>query len=661
MNVFQSCEHIRVALEGFEPQRDQEVFVRDYATGSAMPDPPGFVDYNSPDAVPSASARITSRPANFARQSQRQRTGGAPLVPPAPAPGSEDLAMNQAGIGSAGGGYANGASSPPAPPHQAPPAAAPSRQLQQTTTGAGSQYRAPPAPADPDAEPIGPNSATMLKIGNQAYPVDLGTDPQQAQGMVRAKSPMVPNGRVGDEMDPLRQQMAALRTGDGGAGPAPAASSGSARRNSVYNPQPQAQQQALAQRNQTGAGSGLGLPNGADAAAARNRDYRNSAEFIVGAYPASPNSGGSATSGVPRANFMLPPSQGGDGVAEEVVRDYGQSFPGERRLSRQNSRRSSFVGHSPNPSVSGHSQLQSPSPQPNQTPRQGRPVSREGHAGIGANGRSASPGIPISRAASPALHPQQTGPAHRPSHTPSASTNSIGIALDPSGKVAVDAMADPYLRQQQQQAPQRQPSQSQNWQQQQQQQQQQQAPPNQRRSSFNAPPPQGQMVPYGAPPPGPSPTYAAPPPAQQAPPPLQQYPQQVQRQPTSYQPSPYAQPAYAPPPPPPQQQQPAYQPPPQQYQPPPQQQQQQQQYRPTHQSQSSQYSQYGGGYQQRAPSPQPMAVAPRSPSPQPPSQAMAPPTGQYTEDGKPVLFYGSSLCRLFSAPHTHLSLSQGLV
>jgi hypothetical protein len=37
-----------------------------------------------------------------------------------------------------------------------------------------------------------------------------------------------------------------------------------------------------------------------------------------------------------------------------------------------------------------------------------------------------------------------------------------------------------------------------------------------------------------------------------------------------------------------------------------------------------------------------MAVAPRAPSPQPPAGMAAPPTGQYTEDGKPVLFYGSS-------------------
>jgi hypothetical protein len=615
-----------------------------------MPDPPGFVDYNSPDAIPSASARATTRPANFTRQSQRQRPGGAPLAPPAPAPAPEEPPVNQAGLGSAVGAAlernpttatrrdpyanANGTSKPTSPASNAP-----SRQGQP----AGSSYRPAAAPADHDAEPIDPNSKTMLKVGNNAYAVDLGTDPQMQQGQARSKSPMAPNGRVGDETDPLRQQMAALRTGEPGSAAGPGA--GSARRNSVY-----AAQQQPVQRNQTGAAAGLGLPNGAEAA--RNRDFRNSAEFVVGAYPSSPNSGGTSPGGAPQASFMLPPSQRGDSVAEDVVREYGQAFPGERRLSRQNSRRSSYVGHSPNPSISGQSQLRNPSPQPGQTPRQGRPVSREGHAGIGANGRSASPGIPISRSASPVIAAQQTGAAGRmvsPTGSyggaphappPSVTPNSVGIALDPSGKVAVDAMADPYLRQQQQQQPpQRQQSQSQGW-----------AQPQtqsnvQRRGSFNAPPPQqgppGQMVPYGAPPPGPSPTYAAPPPpTAQVPPPPQQYQQPVQRQ-QAYQPSPYAQPSYAPPAPP--QQQVYQQPPPQpqQYQPPP----QQQQYRPTHQSQSSQYSQYGG-YQQRAPSPQPMAVAPRSPSPQPPAPMSAPPTGQYTEDGKPVLFYGSS----FSLP-----------
>ena len=33
----QSCERLRLALESFEPEKDQEGFVRYYGTGNAMP------------------------------------------------------------------------------------------------------------------------------------------------------------------------------------------------------------------------------------------------------------------------------------------------------------------------------------------------------------------------------------------------------------------------------------------------------------------------------------------------------------------------------------------------------------------------------------------------------------------------------------------------
>ena len=38
-----------------DTERDMENFVRDYGTGNAIYDPPQFVNYASPDAVPPAS------------------------------------------------------------------------------------------------------------------------------------------------------------------------------------------------------------------------------------------------------------------------------------------------------------------------------------------------------------------------------------------------------------------------------------------------------------------------------------------------------------------------------------------------------------------------------------------------------------------------------
>ncbi|KZV67505.1 hypothetical protein PENSPDRAFT_583806 [Peniophora sp. CONT] len=92
----ESCERLRLSLEQFEPERDQENFVTSYGTGNQIPDPPQFINYSSPDGALPASTRPTTRPAQFERESQRtnrpipsapqpQDDGPAPqAVPPPP-------------------------------------------------------------------------------------------------------------------------------------------------------------------------------------------------------------------------------------------------------------------------------------------------------------------------------------------------------------------------------------------------------------------------------------------------------------------------------------------------------------------------------------------------------------------------------------------------
>src|SRR5882762_7026687 len=87
---------MRLSLEQMEPEKDMENFVRDYGTGDAIPDPPAFVNYSSAEAVPSGSSRVTSRPAQFFRSTQRI----APLRQPPPPP--EEPFVNTAGIGAIG-------------------------------------------------------------------------------------------------------------------------------------------------------------------------------------------------------------------------------------------------------------------------------------------------------------------------------------------------------------------------------------------------------------------------------------------------------------------------------------------------------------------------------------------------------------------------------
>ncbi|EIN06419.1 hypothetical protein PUNSTDRAFT_105403 [Punctularia strigosozonata HHB-11173 SS5] len=652
VNDDESCEHMRLSLEQFEPERDMENFVRDYGTGNAIPDPPQFVNYTAQDAVPSSATRPTTHPAVFARSTQRTRSMMSSLPPNQP---DDPPAVNTAGVGAGGGKapsdtaltrsdttrtqpYANGtgagAGASPAPYSDLSRKPTMSSQAHQS----GSPYRS--SPADPDAEPIGHNSETMIKIGSNAYKVDLNKDPQaQGPNMGRPGSTPLQNGKpgVGDETDPLARQRDMLLN-----------SAGSTRRTHQSGQSKDLQRRPTRKGTADSALSPPGASSGAPSPGP-NRDYRNSAEVVVGAYPlpTSPSRSTSPNANPPSAAFMQPPRQATSPIpVESVVSNYEQSLPGERKsVNRSDSRQANYLGHSPQPSQ-------------NSNVERGRPVSRDGHAGVGANGRSRSPQpmqpLPISRSASPILAQQAvSGLSHRNSYIqpPAASgyqgggggpqrATSPNIALDASGKVVMDGMADRYAQQQrpQQQQPPPQPQ----WNQ---------PPPPppiqnpatvQRRTSYQ-PPPQNQP-PYGGPPPTAAPVGYGPPPGQQQP---------LQRQPTYGQPQ---QPPYGPPPPAPYQQ-PA--PPPQQavYTQP-----QMTGYAPQQPALQrgmsvggGYYNQQGYGHQQqpsqhstysyRAPSP--AAQVQRSPSPQPPPQPSAqqgpPPTGQYTEDGKPVLFYVKAL------------------
>lgn len=602
----ESCEKIRLSLEQFETEKDMENFVRDYGTGSSIPEPPPFINYTDPDAVMNSSSRPVSHPARFTRSTQRR--AGQQQAPP-PQPEDDEPPVNTAGRG-AGGGRAdtNGVSRS-------------QTQSRASTRGDGASVRRADTtsfrPAnEPHAEPIDPTSKTMIKIGENAYEVDPAQDPQQqGQGSRRQIQNGAPKPGVGDDSDPLARAMAELKTQAGTVRRMPTRKDTSeSRHGQAVGPG-----SSSSNVNLTAPQSSSNVNGGGSS---RDNRWRNSAEMVVGSYPLGASPSRSTSPHPPTAAFMnpnRPPSTVGDSglPVEDVLRDYQQSFPGERKsLSRQNSRRSSV---SQNMTDQGQ--------------RIGRPVSREVHAGIGAHGRSPSPGLPISRSASPALAhvndsrnsltspPSQVGRAGSTSSSNrgpqrATSPNPVGIALDPSGRVAMDSMADRYAAEQQRrQQPMHQSSLPP------------QQPPQQnsiRRTSTYVSPtnvPNGQHhLGYGIPP------------APTGPPP-----------PVNYQPPPHVHPSYGHP-------QQVYQPPPPQlYQPQP-----HMGYGntpadiqrgasvsygapPSHLQQPAGYGEYG----YRAPSP-----AARTPSPQPPSQMVPngpPPTNQYTEEGKPVLFYVKAL------------------
>ncbi|ETW74674.1 hypothetical protein HETIRDRAFT_447044 [Heterobasidion irregulare TC 32-1] len=661
----ESCEHLRLALEQFEPEKDQESFVRDYGTGDAMPDPPQFINYSIEGApLPSSSSKPTSRPAQFVRSSQRVNK---PLAAQPP-PNEEETLVNTAGVGAGGRG-----SMDPGPNRSQTQSRASTRAPPNGMNGNGGIPVSPSASSRPgtshtDRAPgmVDPTThKTMLKVGDNAYEVDLNKDPRQQQS---ARGSVSAATKVGDETDPMVKAMASLRSAAGTIKRGTADSQASSSPTKALTP-----------------------PTSASAAHNQSRDYRNSAELVVGAYPlAAGGSSRPSSPNPPTAALMQPPRQAPAPYVDAALEDYQQSFPGEiqQRRSRSNSRRESFNG----PPLQHQQQIQqqqqpSPGPQRNSSRGQAleRPVSREGHAGIGANGRSPSPSLrhptmqsSRPRSVSPAPGNNGMGGAsldYRDSYSSQQrphSRNSVGIALDQRGNVSMDSMAESYLQQQQRQQQQQQQQQQQPYQThaQQAQQQQLQAPSSQsvqRRTSMT----RGYSV-QQAPPPG---AYGAQQPhlqsqvyrAQQQ----QPSPARAPQQQLSYTQPPAHSPIYAPPPTHPYA---AAATPAQAFHPPP----PQQQYAPpppangalqrgmsasgaeyygvpAHQSYGSQAQQqqqlgYGGGYRSgspgpinRSPSPQPIALSQPHLGHAPHQQQVVPPTRQYTDDGRGVLFYVKAL------------------
>lgn len=309
--------------------------------------------------------------------------------------------------------------------------------------------------------------------------------------------------------------------------------------------------------------------------------------LLVGPPPSRPTSPG----GPPIPVHMLPPEQKASSPlpVESVLSTYQQALPGERRAS---------ISRSTSPAMAPtHTHSQSLGQNINRGNSIDRPLSREGFAGIGANGRSPSPGP------SPGTVPYNDPNANQNAFN-AAPAGNLGISLDESGRVTHDEMAEQYRYRQA------------------------------NNPSAQQPPRSG---PYGGPPRSPSVQMTSP----VGPPPSQSgY--------TGPSPAPYAQPPYGAPPPPPNgssvsrppsvwygQGQPGYGVPPQQG-------------APMNHMPSGQPMGYANGaapmgyHNTGFQDPNQMR---RSPSPAP----MSAPTGQWI-DGKPVLFYGE-ICIRVSVHH----------
>lgn len=410
-----------------------ENFVRDYGTGNSIPEPPVFVNYANTDAPPVSSTRVATRPANFSRSTQRvNRTAALP-----PDDEAYDDA-NHAGLGAGGSG---------GPSRSTPTDAAPlSRSATHKSTSPPSQANGVNGHVSPSREPqrrhstalvkpvshgdpVDPTvSNTQLVIGDRVWDVDPSKDPQQQKTSQARTSPPV------SEQDPLVKQMAELSTA-------------AARRNTIRRDGPPSSTES-----RKGTADSLSTPpTTTSPSSAAPRDFRNSAEVVVGSYPLAQSPSRSASPNPPIAALVAPPPpsippSASNIPVEQVVSGYSRPFPGEPR-----SRANSYVG---------------PPPIVNQNQEHGvsRPTSRAGYPGIGtqslvprptspAKGQGPNLGTvqPYNRGVPTAPNvPPGNGSLHRGmsvSHRPVTPTNPVGIALGPDGRVVHDMMVQSVRQQ----------------------------------------------------------------------------------------------------------------------------------------------------------------------------------------------------------------------
>ncbi|KAK7039169.1 formin-binding protein [Paramarasmius palmivorus] len=430
----ESCEKMRVSLEQVDTEKEMENFVLDFATGNAIQAPPQFINFNSPDAA--TSHQPSMRPANFVRSSQRAVSSqrGSPMPPS----DGEESGIEEGGepVNTAGRGAGNrnsgsqevaaltrqpsphspassvSASSarpptspqPPssstaysnASPHSPQPpssSSVPQSYQQQQLITRKPTTRVPP-PALPGEEPIDPTAETYIKVGANAYKVDLSRDPQQQAREALMRGPHLHRYRD------LRPREAV---------------GGSYRTLWVQMPRPRDELPWKQQQLQPLSSS-------------PTKDYRNSAEMIVGpppplsssAHHSPSNSQGGHQQQITAAFMQAPKPASSNVPVEGVLADYHQSLPGERKSASQ-SRRGSFIAEPPQ---HGHSHSQSQSQE-----RLSRPPSQHGHAGVGAHGSrspSPSPGAMVRRSPSP--NPGQIM-VHSSGHAQNPSVGSMGGAM----------------------------------------------------------------------------------------------------------------------------------------------------------------------------------------------------------------------------------------
>nr|XP_018264103.1 septation protein imp2 [Kwoniella dejecticola CBS 10117]OBR86261.1 septation protein imp2 [Kwoniella dejecticola CBS 10117] len=435
-----SCERIREKLEQFEPQNDMLNFVKGWGTGDMIPDPPRFINYNAGESYPTQPAYHVSR---FQRLSSR------PPMPPSmaqqaasqPEPEPEQLEEPEP-------------ENPQANGHDKHLDDI-SKDMQRTTL----KDEPPATQSDPAAEAKRRNPFGGVALPGMANPASpppqeetsnkfSSMPPPPTPPTMTMPEPRIPSRQgnnspaprnVNNEEDPMAKALADLRREP----PPP----GSVRRNTSHRRPESVVSASGSTRNQYGGIKSPASPGpnrisyqqsmapthsqSRGSAKRQSVNYSNFADDIVGAHPTSRPSSPSVAPRAPSPAMMQPPTQPATHIADEVLSQYHQAFPGERQ-ERSRSRAGSVISSHSRAGSFVEQQNNQPPPSPG----------REAFAGIGAGGgRSPSPQPPVFRSPSPSPMMSQG----------SLGPQNLGISLDAKGGVAQDTMAEQYRRQFEQQ------------------------------------------------------------------------------------------------------------------------------------------------------------------------------------------------------------------
>ncbi|BGO95547.1 formin-binding protein [Rhodotorula toruloides] len=679
----ESAERTRTALEQCDPKIDIRIFVQQFGTGNAIPDPIPFVDVSAKTAPPKQSYRSAA----FTRSSTR--IPGVTHSPSAiddiaramhhPPPSQQQRQQPQTSS------QMPRSSTQPELESQSRPASRaanrmsqPNLSTQQTPAPATAQHLASPARpgqppqvagASPSRFAVSPSANLHQRPSSEHVPI--ASPPTSKPGHIPASAFQGRQSAVSPSLG-ASVNGASPATVDAGSSPAPARYEASAPAAKKAAGAPSAEDdendpllQALKQLQTT--------PVQAPARSQRSSvDLRGSAASPSQRPPSrghlnQPSFGSAA--GLSNGMMQPPPDQSQQHRPRSPSIPYVQSNP-PRPSSRAGSNVSSAAGANPNRQSTGP-HLASPAPAGQFAARPASPAQGQRYS---ARPTSPQPHIPDSlRPRSPAMgNPPSVASPVASVQSPARPLSAFGTPLSQGG----------YASPQQAPPPQQHFA----------------APPPQQPAAYAQPPQQGAYGGYRAPSPAPRPPSVVSPATGYAPHPQQQphMAQAPSQQFQQYAQAPPPQPAYAPPP------QQVASPPnsyaypgQQQYAPPPQQQQQPLQ----HQQQYVRPPSVVGGYASPASAAQQAALA-RTPSThsgvsgvsiqqtplqayqQPPVQQQQPqqqqhargasvasmragqtpplpPTGQYTESGQPILFYVNALFDYQAASAEEFSFSTG--